>query len=608
LRIFTQNDFWKRHFNFLPFNLSKHYYQIENKNNTKHHKINIFHGFLIDKKSWSIIWNSGHLQVFYLFFSSNPYNAINIISLTIMKNFWWGFFGVLIAWGIYLRWYALWEPSFWIDEWYSAIISLNVLKNSWIPILPTGSVVYSQYFFSLFQSISFDVLWVNDLTARFPSFLLSLVNLFIFLSFARSLSSFHPSWWNWYVWWVSILYWFSTWQIIWSREARFYEMLSFFCLAGLWSLWQYSLWKRKKLRWWLFSIIAVLWWIFHPFCQTLVAIGWILLIHLMWENWNESLEEASLTSKILALLKKYVFEIGGIITIFVLFQIWELYTSHNLTSLSNYIPQVYELSDEMQKGYVRFYLEHLWWELGIVFVAFLAGLCFLAYHLKTRELILFWAFFAINFYFISHKWMLAHTRYMYHLHVEIILLWTYFLFEWSEYLRSLIPSQKKIYTRGIWTILGAIIIGTTSLQLVPKLFYEIDFTSPKPDFKAAYEYLDTQNASNIISWFPHLCVWYSQGTSQRCKAAWKLNLSLSEEWRKSIEKQKSEWYTNIPYINNIFEISLPAYFVIDNLSRKNIVDSSILQEVEKKCSKVWEKTLEAKIYNTIEIWKCETLK
>ena len=32
---------------------------------------------------------------------------------------------------------------------------------------------------------------------------------------------------------------FSTWQIIWSREARFYEILSFIYLLDIYFLWKY---------------------------------------------------------------------------------------------------------------------------------------------------------------------------------------------------------------------------------------------------------------------------------------------------------------------------------------------------------------------------------
>ena len=77
---------------------------------------------------------------------------------------------------------------------------------------------------------------------------------------------------------MMFLFVFSTWQIIWTREARFYELLSFLYLLNVYFLWRYFV-KNDKNIFVYFVVVLFLSIIFHPFFLSILIISIILFLY-----------------------------------------------------------------------------------------------------------------------------------------------------------------------------------------------------------------------------------------------------------------------------------------------------------------------------------------
>lgn len=203
---------------------------------------------------------------------------------------------------------------------------------------------------------------------------------------------------------------------------------------------------------------------------------------------------------------------------------------------------------------------------------------------------------------------MAHTRYMFHIYSIITFVWSLWIIIFLNFIiKSYKFEYKKIAILFLIILVIFSIIKTYKITLIPQRFYYIDYTSPKPNFKLAYQNIDIYFPNKkIISWFPHLCYWYNLDEKEKCSYAININLI----WNKNIDKnliiQKNENYTNIEYINNLNEIKkINQYiFVLDDLTIKNAINKELLNDIINNCNMIYKDVWDYEKSNFIWIWSC----
>lgn len=509
---------------------------------------------------------------------------------------------LLFIWWIFLRAFDLWWASFWIDEWYSSITSYYALLNSFAPILETGSYTFSRYFFTFFQSLSFSVFWISDLTARMPSFVFGIFIMLVSALFAYDLLEKHKYRLVWTIW-ISFLSIFSTWQILWSREARFYELLALLLLLGIYFLYKFDS-KNKPLYFWAFSLIAWIWSIYHPFLFSLFAVWWVYLIYYFVVKY---IEYKDIKKSVVDSYKYGVFILLWYVLYFLVNMLFR-YISTWWVEVSSWVPSTYDLPNHYRESYVNFYSDLFSRELGVIYLAFILGLFYLGYIKKYAYLIIFGWIFLINFYIITQKWMMVHSRYMYHLFSIITIIWWYVVFLLLSYIYDKWINFKNIALKWVsfvwmWIIIF-LVLSTFSITFLPKTTYYVDHTTPKPDFKSAYEFVRVNHQdTKIISWMPQLCVWYNLDNKNICEYATRVNLTWRQSNNKRLIEQEYHNYTATAYIDDISQIQ-NHIFILEDLSLRMSINRDIVDYVLNSCDKIFEDNWDWNRYNYIWVWKC----
>lgn len=516
--------------------------------------------------------------------------SLEFFNYIVMKKI--SFYFILILWiayGIYLRWYELATGSFWIDEWYSSLIAYFITQNNFLPKLAGGMYEFSQYFFHLFQALSFQLLWVSDVSARLPSFILSLVFILLYYIFSLHLTK-ENRYKNVAVLFLMFLFLFSTWQIIWSREARFYEMLWLLYLIVIFFLYRYIQTKRQIFLS-IFFIFFFIWLLFHHFFLAFIPIVLVLFFYDLFSRKD---------GKPLFFLWVALIWYAGI-------QLFLKIISGVDVSIWSVLPKINSIEQydffTFSPYYLQVFIEQLW----VIFYAYLLGIMYLLFSKKWQEFLLFGWIFFINIIFISF-WYFAHSRYVFHLFSLITLFWWYNVVMVWEYCME---KYKNIYGKiGVLVLMGAMfisIIQTFHFTVLPQRFYYIDATSPKPNFKNTYEYLKkTYPDIKIISWFPHMCLWYNSENFEQCAYTLPMNLIWNSTFNEGIIKRGRENYTAIPYIEHFGQIDKKNYvFIFDDLTLKNAIKKDFIHQVISECPMVYKDIWNAESENFIWVWKCQ---
>lgn len=498
---------------------------------------------------------------------------------------------IIVLYWIYLRVYELWTWSFWIDEWYSSIISYFSYLNNFIPYLPTDNYNFSNYLFTFFQTISYKIYWINDIWARVPSVFFWILNIFIYYLFSKELLKNNKYKYLWLLFLIFIFI-FSTWQIIWTREARFYELLSFIYLLDIFLLWKYIEKKEFLYLFW-FLVIWLFGIIFHVFCFWLIIIWTLVFLYITLIDKQKK--------SYLNLLWIIV-----ILLIYIIIKYWINYLSTWWWTLTNVIPIVNSLKEFNFINNLWLYINNLYNELWIIVISYLFWISYLIYNKDIKKFIIFWLLVIFNILVLSY-WHMAHTRYMYHIYSIIILFWWYSLFNLFEYLIWKYKS-KYYYILFIFSIILFIwFYYTYKITLIPQRYYYIDYTSPKPNFKRAYNYLKTNFPNwKIISWFPHLCYWYNLDNISKCKYWININLLGNEKSNKKLLKKERDYYTNIELLNSFSDIDKKDYyFVLDDLTIKNAINKELINDIINNCFMFYKDIWNYESHNFIWIWKCD---
>lgn len=465
-----------------------------------------------------------------------------------IQNSWKYVFGLCIIYAIFLRSYKLWDSSFWIDEGFSSYSTI-----SWVNM--------QYYLHNISQLLSFNMLWVSDLSARVPSVIFSIMT--IPLVFLISQHLFHNKK-------VSIvatlIFCFSYIEITWARQARFYTLLQFLFYWNIYlSIILYEKFSLKFFTLALFILyISVL---FHPFLYTSSIIFLWVCIFQLYTN-SSFIQKIQLSQ--IPVLK--ILPLCILLLSICAHQFVQFLQNKSLLGISSIKSPLSETS--IQK-YIDFYSGHLLWETGWLYIMFIISLFIFTYKRKLLESLIFSIWFLVSFYIISQKWVLFHTRYVFFLFPLIFIWGTYaffYLWEWIQ----------NFYIRFIYFLaIGWVLLFSLNLHYTPQVKYALDFTSPQVDFQSAYR--EIPDNADVISGFPVMCEWYY---SQRGNCIYSLAINFvgnTQAEEKILELWKDS-YTSLPYLESLDQLKSGTsyYFVLDALSQSRFISQELHTEILEK--------------------------
>jgi len=513
------------------------------------------------------------------------YNFMKDILKNKMKIYYLLIF-LILSYSIYIKFYFLWEQSFWIDEWFSSYVSMEFFNNGFNFMKP-------EYFLHNFsQVLSFNIFWVSDFSSRFFSVIFSIINtVFIYLISFKLFKDKKQAIFS------TLIFSFLTWEIIWARQARFYSLLQLIFSINLYlniSIVKNILEKKVFLKYLnIFIIISYIWILFHPFLYSnlvifLVSIFSVIFVKIVNNKnslkYNLSTEGFSplkvIKQKFFSFLfNKYFNLIWTFFILLIIFWI-EVYKYIYLWE-SLWVSSDRKLPEHFIESYINNYNNHLFSELWILYFLFIISFFIFAIKRKFLELIFLGFSFLFIFYVISQKWFLFHTRYVLILFPLIIIWASYSIVYFYKSINSFCQQRalalwiiKYIYI----IIIFILILLSAKFTFLPQKEYLIDYTSPQPNFKQAYNIIP--NNSKIISWFPMMCEWYFW-KKWECIYHLPVDYVWSPESVKHVLERWKDNYTKLPYLLNLDQLEKQKkyYFVLDDLSIKRTIGKNILKEL-----------------------------
>jgi len=157
----------------------------------------------------------------------------------VTRGFFFCIVAILAAWGGYLRFFALETQGFWIDEGFSVVHALSILKEGY-PLLPSGEVSWSgsgahypmALGLSLFEEVHRGARFFSAFAGTLLLAVFYVMNVRLFRSRFQALTA-------------VLLLALMSYEIAWSRQARFYVYLQFYSVASLAALYGYMTRGRK---------------------------------------------------------------------------------------------------------------------------------------------------------------------------------------------------------------------------------------------------------------------------------------------------------------------------------------------------------------------------
>ncbi len=458
--------------------------------------------------------------------------------------------------------YNLGVQSFWIDEGYSTYTSKDMVLN-WF--------YKNRYFlFNWLQALFLKYGWFTDFWARFSSVITQIISIILMYLIPVKLTK------NKYVGLISaIVFWFLYWEIAWWREARFYSLLQCLFLWWIASL-TYRVENKKVMYLNLAILLAGLGILFHPFMYCLCAVILFSVIQQYKKAWDF---KTLFSKKYLSFWCLVVLWLVGLIVYCMKY--WML--GKSLTGSILWDKPLYFIPH-----YFIAYVQHIWGELWILSILWVLWMIWLLIKKKWKESVLFFFPFLLFVYALNVKWYLIHFRYALLILPLLIVVASIFSYDIFKLIKN-----KTIKGVCVFIVLIGVLI-TTRFQFLPKTYYSLDFTSPQPNFKAAYASIP--DWENVISWFPTLCEWYYWDRGNCVRA---IRVDLIHDWDvEELVNAEEESYTKIPYMKTLDDLDdWIYYFVIDNLTTKS---NEINNKLYKQLKEYWTTRYESwKSYNNI---------
>lgn len=157
------------------------------------------------------------------------------------------FLCLLIVTGFYLRLSNLGNSSFWVDELITSYAAIGILQHG-APVLPSGTLYTRSIFNTSLIALSFKIFGISEFSARIVSVVFGTLTILLVYLMGVKVANKRVGL------LAALLITFSTWEIVWSRQARMYTEFQFFYLLTVYLF--YLGLDKKDIRILLISVIS----------------------------------------------------------------------------------------------------------------------------------------------------------------------------------------------------------------------------------------------------------------------------------------------------------------------------------------------------------------
>jgi len=436
---------------------------------------------------------------------------------------------VLLVLGFGYRIYDLGRDSYWIDESYTVLASKNIEKYGY-PKFDSGKDYWSGFpqSYSLFiigQIFGYGHVPMRALSVLFGTGFILLIYFLIKEQFDEKtalLTAFFVA--------------FSYIEIAWSRQARIYILMQFFLFLNI-SLYDYFLKKRKN-RYLLLLLASILISIaIHP---AGLLIPGVLFLHYILVKRKSAHKEMFSHLKDLR-IKPWMFVIVFALMSVIIYFVYK--------ELMRY---------EIVANYVNLYIGFLFSN-HYIFM-FLAVIGLFAYKENFHKNLLYLILFALVFIGAALYITDVNFRYIF------IVIPVLYVFASQAIIYFYEMFQNKIY-RIIVAIFFIVLIFLSGFMFVPKNSYALEYGTPQPPFKDAYDYVQNKINSDdlLIVTQPAVSEIYLRKADYWLAIGYE-NRGIDHYYDKETRRER---YTGIVSITNIgeFEEALKnkGFIVIDDM-------------------------------------------
>lgn len=501
---------------------------------------------------------------------------------------------IILIYGIFLRFYNLEKQSYWMDEGYTINAILSTIENG----TKNGATILDSkktYFCPLYclpSSIITKLNGENAWSYRFISALFG--SIFIIFTYFLSKKFFKKES-------VALLTTFfislSYWQIVWSRQARWYTMLATFFWLTLYSFYIFLKTKdrKNKIIYFIITIfLTILSIVIHRLAYLLpiILLTWYLIENNLYNNTKliNKNNKKIINKKIILALSMFI--------ILIIFLEYGLNLKF-ITKASANIVFSYNLP-----YYLSFYLSKYWLFIILGIYGF-----FNAKQENKRKIIMLAIPLLLYLLFLSFSTKVVHYRYLFHTTIVFYILGTIGFID-------ILNKIKYNYLKLISLILLVLLFFITKNGIIlPKEFYFLEADdpdklnrpyyayTPQPDFNKAYGFIkeNIKNDEIIISSHPHFNKIFLNQPGYWIKYHY-----LGMEDTANQINQNKEYYVGAEIINNLEELESlikdkSGYILFDYMSIDRKIDLQIINYINNNLNLVFYDEINS--YSKIWIYK-----
>lgn len=464
--------------------------------------------------------------------------------------------GIILLVGFFFRIADLGSQSLWIDEGFSINAAQAIIAHGY-PILDSGKVYASSLLNTYIIAGAIKIFGLdpfNPWTARLPSVIfgtgvIALVYFFTLRVFQN----------KYFALLAAALIAFSYWEIDWSRQARGYIELQFFMIAALWQFW-----KWLEIYRWKHVMLSILAYAAAYGSQGIAVIfaPVFVVAFLAYRVLNP--QKRITTNQLFVSVSSAALLVAAVIAP-------KLFGS-----------TLYNFSD----SYVRFLFGDLW----IITLAGIAGIVLGIFDKRN-----FWqvTFLAISLLFplviVMFYAPTTQLRYLFPTFPFLVILALYAIGRFAD----AVTGPLKMYSWFYWSIVvvGSVLVFRDQLVFRPQNFYQSEFDSPRPDFKAAYALIAEQKqaANTVVSPYAHLTKIYLGE-----KGMW-LPISLTgkkSELERTIIDSAFDYYVGAPIVQSAEHLQSiieqqNGYIIIDGMAKTRLGAQALMVSRHPKVTEIF---------------------